>query len=298
MRLIPEASQAAIQTLADPLGLSLEETATGILRIADITMARAIKVISVARGHDPRDFALSCFGGAGGLHACRLAESLGMRRVIVPQHPGLLSALGMLFAPGVYNLSESLLLTLHGQSAPDPETDMAITSARARMEHTIKARLASEGFPEESCEIQISADLRYKSQSHEISTPVTHNTTRMLADFAEKHRHLYGYTSPERSVEVVTLRVRGLGHRAKPRLKRLGRSLSAKAPSQTVQTWFRDRFLPTALVQRSDLRAGDTLTGPAILTEYSSTLIIPPTWTLHMDKEGNAHLQHHPEDAK
>jgi N-methylhydantoinase A len=226
---------AAVDRIAKPLKLSREAAAAGILRVANANMERAIRLVSVERGYDPRDFALLAFGGCGGLHACEIAEELGMTTVIVPQYAGALSALGMLLADAVRDYSAGVL------GRKDFEAEFQKLEGRASRE--------SPGAV-----IERSADLRYVGQSYELNVPWPAGTR-----FHRAHKRVYGYSRPDRDVEVVTIRVRA--KLSTPRIRLAGSSPTKPAP------------------------------GPALLAEYGSTTLIPAGWRYHRDGVGNIVIQ-------
>ncbi len=191
MRLYPERAARHLERFAHSLGVSAREAALAIVEVANSNMERAIRAVSIERGYDPRDFTLVSFGGAGGLHACELAERLEIATVLVPRHAGVLSALGMLAADCVRDYSRSVL-----GAAAEP--------AYAEMERVTAAEFAEMGFQAPVCERLI--DLRYRGQSYEITLPWA-----ARARFDEEHRRLYGYHHQGREVEAVTARLRAIG---------------------------------------------------------------------------------------
>ncbi|MEL6178285.1 MAG: hydantoinase/oxoprolinase family protein [Myxococcota bacterium] len=285
----PEAAHQAIKTVAERIGLDPLTTARGILRIAEATMARAIKVISVERGHDLRDFTLFTFGGAGGLHACNLAQSLGMRSVFVPRHPGLLSALGMLFAPCIHTLSTSLMLTITaiGDRYPDLHQHPQVRHAIKTLVEQGHALLNRESIPQEQQTVLTTMAMRYIGQSYELEIPIGPD---MAHRFAEQHQRLYGTHSPGHPLELVVARARAIGTVvAPPQPQPEARSGAFPSDALTHQKGW-------PLVDRAQLRPGDTLPGPLIVTEYSSTTVIPAPWTLAVEAHGHL-LITHPGDA-
>ncbi|HAA55832.1 MAG TPA: 5-oxoprolinase, partial [Myxococcales bacterium] len=211
MQLHPEAAKQAITELASQAGLSPEALAVGILRIAGAKMTRAIQRISVQKGHDPRTFSLLPFGGAGGLHACQLAEELGMKHVIVPQYPGLLSAFGMLLSAPMYDVSRSLLLTVESENGVFPALPslpevQALYDALCEEIHAVWRR---DGLALEDLQLRSSFELRYAGQSYEINIPYEEGVD-VAAAFEDKHLQLYGYTT-QKPLQIVTLRVQGVG---------------------------------------------------------------------------------------
>lgn len=295
LRLDAEAARQAVGQVAARLGLGLEETALGILRVAEATMARAIKVISVQRGYDLRDFALACFGGAGGLHACSLADELGMAQVLVPRHPGLLSAVGMLFAPSAWSASQTLMLRLPQEGAPLtldalPEARAALASLRARAHQ----RLEGEGVPAQAREVEVRAALRYLGQSHELEVALGAGED-LVGAFEQEHQRLYGYRAQGRQVELVTVSVHARGDQGQPTLPRLEAREAGAIPREPLRAWFQGRQEEGWLYERASLLAQDRLEGPCVVTEYSSTTVVPPGWGLRVDGWGNLWL--HKEDG-
>ena len=253
MALDAHRAHAAVARIATRLGVELKEAAEGIVQVAEATMARALKVISVERGHDARDFSLVTFGGAGGLHACALARELGITSVIVPPRPGLLSAVGMHHAPAVYTQSRAVMRTVDSVALP---ADML---ARAH------ARLDSQGFEAADRRMIWTADLRYAGQSHEIEV----SATDAIRAFHDAHERLYGYRTG-RPVECVAVRLRAEGLHA--------------PPAFPVAAGDQRRIAGT--VARACLAVGAAGRGPALVTEYSSTTWIPPGWAAVVHASG------------
>ena len=211
MRLDESRTARYLERFAASRGVSAEKMALAILEVANASMERAIRAVSIERGHDPREFALLSFGGAGGLHACRLAERLEISTVLVPRHAGVLSALGMLIADCVRDYSRSIL-----GSPAEP--------AFAEMERRAAAELAEMGFPEAAGERLI--DLRYRGQSYEITLPWADRER-----FDDEHRRLYGYHHQGREVEAVTARLRAVGVTDKI-------DLAAPSPAETFSSTY------------------------------------------------------------
>jgi N-methylhydantoinase A len=261
--------------------LSLEKFAAGVIRVVNATMEKAIRVVSIERGRDPRDFALVAFGGAGGLHACALAESLSIPHVIVPALPGALSALGILFSDVVKDYSRTVLWQVTGK----------IPQARLAHEFAALQKQAAKDFQKEAwtgkVDYQRSVDLRYYGQGYELNLPFTAN---LLKDFQREHQRRYGYAHASRAVELVTLRLRatlpttdvGTGTLARPSRARLGSPSTPKAP-----VLFDGNKLKTTIYSRNTLKPGKKYSGPAIITEYSATTVIPPKSRFHLDPAAN-----------
>ncbi len=281
---------AAVNRIASRLGLSLADAAAGILRVANANMERAIRTVSVERGYDPRDFALAAFGGCGGLHACEIANELGIRTVIVPQYAGALSALGMLMADAVRDYS-----TWGGPPGPQPAPWPAWAGrgrpARTRGSAPLDDRFAAleRRARRESPDavIERSADLRYLGQSYEINVPFTGTLRACAARFHREHAKLYGYSNPGREVEVVTIRVRARKPLPKPKLK--------AAPSVAGRSVARPVFLDGAWqripVWNREHLGATTRSGPALILDYGSTTLVPPGWRFRLDRAGSILIQ-------
>jgi len=253
----------AVDRIARRLGLSREAAAAGILRVANANMERAIRVVSVERGHDPRDFALVAFGGCGGLHACEIARELGLRTVIVPEQAGALSALGMLLADATRDYSAGVL----GRAD--------ITGAFAALAR--RARRESPG-----AEIERSADLRYRGQSYELNVPWA-DADAAVARFHREHAKLYGYSNPGRDVEIVTIRVRARMRTAKPKLAR--GSYRAGRP-QMRRIWVDEAWRRVHVWKRENIGTR-AHRGPALILDYGSTTLVPAGWRYRVDGAGN-----------
>ena len=255
-------AQAAVGRIARELKMDVIAAAAGILRVANANMERAIRVVSVERGHDPRDFALVAFGGSGGLHACDIAQELGMRTVIVPRHAGALSALGMLMADAVRDYAAGVL----GNMAPDKK--FAALERRARRESP-------------QAEIERTADLRYRGQSYELNVPWNSGNPAPL--FHREHQRIYGYSTPDREVEVVTIRVRARRRLPKPALTG---DPPERAQPQTRRIWIGGHWRAVPAPRRAQISTRPAA-GPSLILDYGSTTLVPPGWRYHIDGAGN-----------
>ncbi|HWZ84452.1 MAG TPA: hydantoinase/oxoprolinase family protein [Terriglobales bacterium] len=260
--------------------LTLEQFASGIVQVVNANMERALRVVSIERGYDPRDFALVAFGGAGGLHGCELAKALAIPTVILPTHPGALSAYGILVSDAVKDFSRTLLWNLSG------------ADYRSRLEQEFRKleTAARKDFPAERWEgtpvFERTLDLRYRGQGYELNVPATGDAS---ARFHQEHERRYGYHHPAKEIELVTVRLRGKirTHKleiAKPAvIESNGRTL----PVEFTAVIFDGTRLRTPVYERSDLIAGRARKGPAIITEYSATTVIPPGKKFRVDRAGN-----------
>jgi N-methylhydantoinase A len=291
MRLDTEKLGAAMEDMARRAGLTPTALAEGILDVANASMERAIRVISVERGHDPREFSLFSFGGAGGLHAAFLARQLSMPHVFIPRNPGILSAVGMVTADVIRDASRTVMAKARDIG---PE-DMAAWFND--LEQQALSALADEGYGPDSVSHERFLDMRYEGQSFEITVPLTDDFT---GSFEEEHERKYGYRNPGKALEVVTVRLRSRGRPEKPDFPESG-SLTDAMPSDAVlgqtQTVFSGVATTTAVIDRERLLPGNTLRGPAILTEYTSTIVIPPFASGRVDARGNIILDIDPEDG-
>lgn len=288
---LPRTVQVA-EAFAARLGMAVPELARGIVQIANANMERAVRVVSVQRGHDPRDFCLLAFGGAGGLHACDLAASLEIGTVLVPQHAGVLSALGMLLADVVKDYSASLLSNTADLNAASLVDHLERLLLRAR------ADLQSEGFAAKDMELSAALATRYKGQAFEIDVPLDlegvlseqiggEALRSSLDTFHQRHERSYGYSRPERATEVVQLRVRAVGRTVKARFASGHRSTSLAArPSAVRSTLWWHGPADTAIFHRDQLEAGMGGPGPAIVISGEATTLVPPGWTWQMDAAG------------
>ena len=253
--------------------------AEGIVRVANANMERAIRVVSVQRGFDPREFALLAFGGAGGMHACQIAERLDILTVIVPKYAGVLSALGMLLADVTRDYSRSILTRTETLTDAELMEEFEPIVARARDD------LRREGFEGERTIIERLLDVRYVGQSYEITVPFHHG---YRDEFDRQHARLYGYSNPRRATEVVNLRIKATGITSKPVLPRspLNGAITA-TPYRVASAWFAGRETPTALYRWEDLEAGATALGPAVIAGGQATTVVPPGFTFRIDEFGN-----------
>jgi N-methylhydantoinase A/oxoprolinase/acetone carboxylase beta subunit len=267
------------QDLARGLRVSVEALAEGVVRVANANMERAIRVVSLERGHDPRQFALAAFGGAGGMHACEIAEQLEMHAVLIPRHAGVLSALGMLAADVLKDYSASVL-------RPSRElTDAALRGRFRELAAVAERDLAREGFGPRERALDRLVDVRYAGQSYEITVPYSPGYRR---DFDALHLKTYGYSDPARATEVVNVRIRAAGFTPKPRLPftRVRRHARVR-PSSTRFGWFNGRRVRVAHFRWDDLPPGAHARGPAVIAGAEATVVIPPSFRFRVDGYGN-----------
>lgn len=290
MSLSSEATQEYINRFSKRIGISASDTAIGILKIANAAMERAIKVISVERGFDPRDFTLVSFGGAGGLHAAFLAENLGIQNVLIPPNGGLLSAYGMLYADVVKNYSQTVLLRIAGDGSEilqQLESGFKPLIARAEVD------MKKEGFEESRIYLKRSLDVRYEGQSYELNVTYNDSNTEILSQFHSLHKQRFSYARPEASIEIVNLRLSAIGETDKPDRTSLVHSEGNQesAPITQNDVIFDGETYSTNFYDRESLPFGNLIDGPAILTEFSATTVIPPDFFVRVDEFGNLIMQ-------
>ncbi len=266
--------------------LSVEEFAAGVLRVVNATMEKAIRVVSVERGFDPRDFTLVAFGGAGGLHACELASALGIPRVIIPAFPGALSAFGILVSDVVKDYSRTILKTVAAPLKRDAdqlpkeladEVEPEFRVLRAQAEHDF----VSEGWTGKP-HIIATADVRYRGQGFELNIPWKRN---LPSQFASEHKRRYGYADESREIEIVTLRLRALAKSKFPALR--AKPDRRGSVPRIAKVWFHDKLTKTAIHDRESLVQNRRYAGPAIVTEYSATTVVPAGMRFRVDTAGN-----------
>lgn len=260
---------------------SLHALAQGVIDVVNSNMEQAVRLISVERGHDPREFALVCFGGAGGLHAADLARALGIPQVVVPPYPGALSALGLLLSDVRKDYSKSMLVAAEGADVPIRRELEALHRGGLR-------DMKDEGFEGRSVRVHDSVDLRYRGQSYELTVPFTRT---FLLNFHKLHERRYGHSDAARPVEVVNVRSTFFGRAPKIRFSPMKRTRAIARPLQVARVWFGGRAHQTRIYDRSELSFGHVLKGPAIIGEYSATTLVPPDFVCDVDAFGNLVLR-------
>jgi N-methylhydantoinase A/oxoprolinase/acetone carboxylase beta subunit len=279
LQLDVERTREAARAFAATLGTNEVALAEAIVRVANANMERALRVVSVERGVDPRDLTLVAFGGAGGMHACDLASRLQMRRILVPRYAGVLSALGLLVADVTRDYSRTLLRPVAELTKEELETAFAPLTAQAQ------AELARDGFRGDRAVLTRAVDVRYIGQSYEITVPFG---PKFRAAFDRRHARLYGYADPRRGAEVVTLRVRATGLTSKPDLPRAPiRRARAAEPSRVVPAWFDGRKIPTPVYRWETLGPGVHGEGPALVAGGEATAVVAPGFRFEVDSFGN-----------
>lgn len=281
MNIYPERSYLVIKSLAEKMKKSTEETAEGIISVANANMEKAIRVISIERGFDPREFVLFSFGGAGGMHAAEIASGLNIGLVVIPRNAGVFSALGLLLADAVKDFSCSILKTLADYSSEKLEASFN------KIAQTGIKSMVREGFKLSQIKVFPSLNMRYLGQSYEIEIP--YNPALSLEkEFHKTHKRLYSYNQPQRPVEIVEIKVKVIGSSGKVKIKksrlRDGSSRSSqKALVKKQNIYFQKEKSSASVYDRSLLIPGDSVYGPALIRDHEATTFLPPGHTVKVD---------------
>ncbi len=287
-------AEAAIARLAGRLGMESRATAEGILRIVTANMARALRVISIQRGHDPRDYTLMAFGGAGPLHAARLAEEMEMRRVLVPPHPGILCAMGLLLTDLRADFAATRRMRL------DAAAPAGLAEGFAALDAAALRWFEEETIAPAARALTRTVDMRYAGQNYELGIAMPEGlggaalVEALARRFDAAHEERYGFLAPEEPVQIVTLRLEATGAVPKPRLAPLPDSGPDPVPEARIGTreaWIGGAFRAIPVLDRARLAPGNRLAGPAILEQMDSTTLLPPGWTARVDAHANLVLE-------
>lgn len=282
-----QAREALRTQIAEPLGLSLEDAAYGILRIANSNMARAVRAVSTERGHDIRQFALCSFGGAGGLHAAELARDCGITTLLIPQEPGTMCARGILLSDISMDFVQTLMA--HAVKAQWPAVQEALNALAARAHEW----LDGEGVVASDQKLSAVIDARYQGQNFEIPIPLTSieliDLEHFLDTFRAAHVREYGYDAEGRVVEIVNCRVRAIGMVPRAPLAKItgGTSLSAAIKERRPVYFEQAGWIDTPIYRRADLPIETPFQGPAVIEEMSSTTVVLPQQEARVDPYGN-----------
>jgi len=290
MKIYPKLSEKAIsKEICRKIQLELTEAASGIIKIANSAMAKILRIVSVERGHDPRDFVLMCFGGAGQMHSCALAEELKITKIIVPHNPGLFSAHGLLAADFRNNLVKAV---------------MKLTDEVEAVFQTLELRgaklLEEQRVPKVNMHFIRQMDLRYFGQSYELTIPTSKPFTekvlhQTVENFHKEHQAVYGYAVKSEPVELVNVKLVAVGLVEKPKLKE--KPLYRKKPLEEAVIAKRKVFfeqdncyVETSVYRWERLKAGNVINGPAVIEQYDATTVVYPCWTASVDRFGNVVL--------
>ncbi len=283
MTLDPAAAMRAGEQLRTAALARVEDVAEGVLAVANAAMERAVRTVSARRGYDPADFALMCFGGAGGLHAVSLARALGMRGVLVPRTAGVLSALGMVLAETVSDAQESVLRNV---------SDLDQEELEARLERlaaTCLDDLYADKVERTSVRVDFALDMRYRGQSYELHVPYGGGLSQTVEGFHLEHERRFGYADPRGVVEVVNAHATARAIEDTLTLPEIATAAPA-APHRSVEAWFDGHRDHTDVFGFDELVAGQRIPGPAILAGMHATVLIPPDAEGQVDRFGNIYV--------
>lgn len=292
MKIYPQLSEEAIEReICRKIKLQLTQAAAGIIKIANSAMAKILRIVSLERGHDPRDFVLMCFGGAGPMHGCALAEELKITKIVVPDNPGLFSAYGLLAADFRNNLKKAIM-KLTGKV--DVKKVEAIFGKLKREGAKL---LENQRVPKADMQFIRQMDLRYFGQSYELTVPTSKPFTaqvlhKTVESFHKKHRTIYGYAVKEEPVELVNVKLISVGMVDKPKLEE--RTLHPPKPVKKAligrrKVFFEQNkgYIDSPIYQRKRLKPGNRIEGPAVIEQYDATTVVNPRWTASVDRIGN-----------
>ena len=288
---VDAATRAITERCAAPLGLGLEEAANGIIEIANTAMVNTLRLVSVQRGYDPRDFLLIAFGGAGPAHACRLAEEAGIPQLLIPTNPGTASALGLLVTDVRLESTATVIMRIGETTARE------LRSRHEELKKRGDEEYRHAGLPDIKPESELSVEMRYFGQSFELTVPAPETEIddtwvgELARRFHSAHKRAYGFSVEDEPVEIVNLRLTTIGRIRKPELPSLERDPASVIDAKTGErrVYFGDGGWAekTAVFNRSSLLAGAEITGPAIVEERDSTTVIYQGWSAEVDPHGN-----------
>ena len=290
MKLDREAAKAALdEKIATPLSMSVEAAAAGIVRIANASMERAVRVSSAEKGYDPRDITLVAFGGAGPMHAAALAQAVGIERVLVPEHPGVFSAVGLVMADIRHDFAQTKVF---GGDAINADNLAPLFTG---LDTDGRAALDRDGVPAESQDLQRSADFRYVGQAYEVNVAVPAGelddaaVAAIVQGFHDLHQQLYAHHHPEKPVEFVSGRVAAIGLMAAPPIQSATTTGASAEPKETRKVYFDEAegFVDTTIYDRSTLGPGAAFDGPAVVEQIDTTTVVHPGQRAYVDEVGN-----------
>lgn len=291
MKLDRDAALGAMKKIADALDLNVIDASLATLRVANANMADAVRLISIARGHDPRDFALVAFGGAGPLHGVDIARELNIPVVIVPPNPGVTSAVGCMLVDVQHDVTRMFFKDAVEADPADIEAAFREIEAEGRQ------RLETDGVEEKDMTFQRLVDMRYRGQWRSLAVPVSGQIKSMkeaIAIFHNEYQKAHNFRREDFPVEIYRLTVRAIGVTPKPSFPKVEIDKNAQAtPKGTREVWFhgQSEAMTTNLYDRDHLAAGVTIKGPAIIDQLDSTTVIPPDCVAHIDEWLNIQIK-------
>jgi N-methylhydantoinase A len=258
------------------------EAALGVIRVTNANMERALRLVSVERGQDPRRFTLVSFGGGGGLHAAALAEALRIPRVLIPAYPGAFSALGVLLADVIKDYSITVMLTIEA-GEKSSTTERELRRHFTQMQQEANRELRTEGFSKAQKQLQKSLSMRYRGQSFELEVPFEIQMNHVITQFHQTHHERYGHCNPDAAVEIVSARLRGIGLTQKPEIKSFRKQNRAPQPTSEMLVRLERKTHRIPVYERESLPIGSALNVPALIVEYGSTTLLPIGWRAEVD---------------
>lgn len=288
LTLDPALSETAVRsTVAEPFGMELHEAAEAIIRVANANMANAVRLLSISRGYDPRDFALCAFGGAGALHGAAVAKELSIPTVIVPLNPGVTSALGCLLVDIQHDFSDSFMKPA---AATRPEE---LEDAFRRIEKEAMGQLRHEGVAEDDMVLSRTVEMMYKGQWRSLQVPAPAEITdisELVEAFHAHHEREYNYAREDAEVSLFRVAVKAVGIVPKAELQKQPVKPHRPEPVGKRQVWFENNGHETAIYQREELMAGAKIAGPAIVEQFDATTVIPPGMSAEVDEYFNIRI--------
>lgn len=291
MKVDYQAAREAVNKLSKELGLTVEEAARGVIKIVNSNMVRAIRVVSVEQGNDPREFTLVAFGGAGALHAAEVAEELGINTVLIPENPGILCALGLLVSDIRMDFVRTNRLMANVESLP------AINEALEQLENEAEKWLDTENVSKELCSIEKKIDMRYLGQNYELAIPLEHelkteaDLNQIKKCFHREHEKTYGYANEKEEIEFINFRATATGTVSKIDIhpKQEGGPDASESIIDKREVYFEEAggYVLTNIYERTKLKPNNIIEGPAIIEQLDSTIVIPPDWTAKIDTYKN-----------
>ncbi|CAD7781195.1 MAG: Acetophenone carboxylase gamma subunit [Candidatus Methanoperedenaceae archaeon GB37] len=274
------AEKSIRKKIAEPLGISIVQAAYGIIEIVNTHMIRALRLVSVERGYDPRDFVILAFGGAGPMHAAFLAEGLGVKNIVIPPNPGVFSALGLMLADFRHDFVRNIM-----KPASEINTEL-LEKIFGEIEKKAKKILQKEGFSPNHIVMERNLELRYLGQSYELIVPFHKNFKVILQLFHQKYQKMYSYSMPDEPVEVVNIHLIAYGLIRKPKFRKIPfTSSSSDALIDKKMVFFKgNAWIETPIYSRDALLPGHKINGPAIIEQSDATTVIPPGWNAVVDE--------------
>jgi N-methylhydantoinase A len=281
----PKLAEASVQSsVAEPFGMELHEAAESIVAVANANMANAVRLLSISRGYDPRDFALVAFGGAGALHGAAIAKELSIPTVIIPPNPGVTSALGCLLVDIQHDFSESFMASAADTKPADIET------AFGRLEAMASERLTHEGVDAIDIVLQRNVEMMYQGQWRSLAVPAPADVTdinALIDGFHTEHEREFNYRRDDAPVSIFRVALTATGMVPKAELQTHELKKNTPTTDKTREVWFGGKPFTAMVFERNDLTAGATFDGPAIVEQFDSTTVIPPATTAEVDRYMN-----------